>query len=180
MARRPLVQPPPEELARIRRELGVDENNLPLDLTADEHLAALNPGIAAPPPEPPVTTPAAPAPSFSLPSWLILTAKIIASLSGVALMVVAAIPTAPVWVPLAVFALGSAAAVIAGLSLPSPFAGKPVLAGTAAVAVGGAATAIFTVAAAMPPGMAQSALLALAMVLAGAAGVPLPQVAKTP
>lgn len=52
--RRPLVQPPPEELARIRGELGVDENNLPLNLTPAEQVAAANPGLPAPPEQPPM------------------------------------------------------------------------------------------------------------------------------
>lgn len=163
MSRRPLVRPSEEEVRRLQTEMGLDADNMPLGLAEDERKAAQDPGL--PGKEPAVTFPPA----------VLTVSKIIAGIAGIALLALSAIAGVPAWVTFAVFAIGAIASLIAGLGAPSPFKGRPILTGGAAATVGAIAVGLFEIVTNLPDGFAKNALLTVALILAAAAGVVLPQ-----
>lgn len=111
----------------------------------------------------------------AFPAWLVRTALIVASVCALAQILVGALAL-PVWVPFAVFALGSLAAFLAGLDSPMMIPRFPILSPAFALGAGGAATALVKMAGDMEAaGLERGALLLIATLLAGAAGKALPQ-----
>lgn len=163
MSRKPLVPLSREERRKRLEAMGLDENMFPLSATRLEHAANQKIQEADQMTETP-----------KFPAWLTTTAKILAPIAGAALLALPAIAL-PAWVTFAVFALATVAALIAGIGTPSPFNGRPVLSGSAAALAGGVATALFPISEALPEGFAKNAVLAAAVLLAGAAGIALPR-----
>jgi hypothetical protein len=164
----------PSRLADLRKQ-GRDADMLPLahPFTTKEREAAASPGMSAAALERPMAE-ATPPPKSPIPPWLVRTGQAVALLSGAlltALPAVAAFLTLPAWAPVVLIALGCAGAVVAGLDLPSPTAGKPILTGAALTVVTALIPVVVRFAESMPEGFVKQAVLAIIIVLGYLAGI---------
>lgn len=162
--RRPL--PVLSAIEKLRRQAaaGLDSDNIRLDFTPAERLAARDPGLPASKERSMEPKPLVPA------AW----ALIAGALSAAMVAVHSALPSPLSWI---VFVLACIAAVLAGLGLPQPkfLEGKPVLPAALVPLVASAAPILYSVAEGLPEGLLRSACLILVVALCGAAGLAAPQ-----
>jgi hypothetical protein len=111
---------------------------------------------------------------FSVPPVLVSMAKVVAGFCAMALGATLVMDSLPAWVPFALWALGSAAALLAGLPAPSFSPSKPLITGALVPLFVGMSTAIPAYASTLPPGKLQTVLLLVAKLASYLVGKAIP------
>lgn len=155
-----------ERLIRLR-EQGLDEDLLPLTLTAEERAA-----LEEPTPMKTAATSTPPSPSVAplVPAWAVPIAHVIGATLLAAAALVPAMFTAPAWVPFLIAGLGAVAMFLGGFAAPNWMPQQSVVPLTMVPLFLSLSAGAFALASTMPPGRIQSAALIIATMLAWAAG----------
>jgi len=182
VTRRPLI-PDAERAAEIRRQLGLNDENLPISLSPEERAAADRPGL---PQEMPMSSESPSTASTGhkplVPAGLVPIALAIGGLCvGAAGILPDIAPDLPAWIPFLGATLGLIALYLGGQGAPAFRPNRPLVPLALVPLLGSLSATAATAASQLEPGALQGALLAASALLAWAAGkvTPTPTVSET-
>jgi hypothetical protein len=182
MSRKPLKPLDPALRIKLLHHLGYDliiDNGLEIIVPLVRTPAETAAYIKAAHEDKKIMEPEVPAPQPLIPPKVAMILAAIGSFLGLAASAASGIASLPVWAPFALSILGAICLFLAGKAIPAlKLPGGALLPPKMVPLFGALATALGTFAAQLQPGMLQGALLLLASIVAGLAGVAAPQALK--